>query len=302
MKDATAFSPGHITGFFQICDQLADPLLKGSLGAGVSITKGVMTRVSFKKAAKTSFDIKINNQAVRSANVSRRVIEAFLPHISESYRFLVDHEVEIPIGAGFGSSGAGALSLALALNEALGCNLSYTEAAQVAHVAEVECKTGLGTVIAEACGGLEIRVKPGGPGVGEVIQMADGGDYAVAYLCFAPISTEEILTDGRFQKKMSILGGKLVNELVKNPKPESFMMLSRRFAESTGLISNRVRKILNEADKNGFTCSMAMFGESVFTVAERDSLDRLLKIFHEHASSSCSIMVAEIDFKGARLL
>lgn len=302
MKEAIAFSPGHITGLFQICDQPADPLLKGSLGAGVSIAKGVTTRVSIEKAAKTSFEIKINNRAVRSAKVSRRVIDAFLPHLSESYRFLVDHEVEIPIGAGLGSSGAGALSLALALNEALGLGLPRIKAAQVAHIADVECKTGLGTVIAEACGGLEIRVRPGAPGVGEVRQMSAGGDYVVACLSFAPISKEDILTDNRLREKISAVGGKLVNELIKSPIPKSFMMLSRRFAESTGLISNRVRKVLDEADKDGITCSMAMFGESVFTVAERGSLERLLEIFHEHASSGHSIIVAEIDFKGARLL
>ena len=43
MTEATAFSPGHITGLFQVFDQSEDPLLQGSRGAGVSITQGVTT-------------------------------------------------------------------------------------------------------------------------------------------------------------------------------------------------------------------------------------------------------------------
>ena len=71
----------------------------------------------------------------------------------ENFEIIVEHHVEVPLGAGFGTSGAAALSLALALNEALSLGLSKIEAAQLAHVAEVECKTGLGTVIAETFGG-----------------------------------------------------------------------------------------------------------------------------------------------------
>jgi len=39
--------------------------------------------------------------------------------------------------------------LSLALNQLYGAGLSAIEAAQPAHIAEVECKTGLGTVMGE---------------------------------------------------------------------------------------------------------------------------------------------------------
>jgi len=301
MREFAAFCPGHITGIFQICDQSADPLKEGSRGAGVSIAKGVTTRVRIRSSSKNSFKIRINGKT-KSAKVSERVINAFFSRVEKNYRITVDHDVEVPIGSGFGSSGAGSLSSALALNEAFGCGLSLIEAAQVAHIAEVECKTGLGTVIAETSGGLEIRTKPGGPGVGQVKTIPIEGNYVMACLSFGPISTKEVLTNEKIRERINEFGGKLLDQLIAESKPHVFMNLSRKFAEYVGLISPRVRKVLREADSEGLTCSMAMIGESIFSLIRRDEVDKLVKIFRGHASSKLSIIVTDIDFKGARLL
>jgi len=302
MKEFAAFSPGHITGLFQICDHAEEPLLKGSRGAGVSITRGVVTKVGIERAPKTSFEIRINGNGVESACVSECVINALLPVARGNYRILVNHDVNVPIGSGFGSSGAGALSLALALNEAFRLGLSRVEAAQVAHIAEVRCRTGLGTVIAETFGGLEIREKPGAPGVGEVKLIPIDDDYVVACLKFGPMSTKEALTDERLRQQINNLGGKLVDELIARPKPTNFMNFSRSFAEGVGLISKKMRKALEEADSRGLACSMTMFGECLFSLVRRDAVKELLEIFRRHALSKDSIIVAEIDHEGARLL
>ena len=302
MKEAVAFSPGHITGFFQICDHPSDPLMVGSRGAGVSITHGVTTRVQIKKAAKTSFRIKINDGVVNSAPVSEHVLNAFLPLVEGSYDILVEHNVEIPIGCGFGSSGAGALSLAFALNEVFNLGLSRLEAAQIAHVAEVKCKTGLGTVIAETFGGLEIRVKPGAPGVGEIKSIPVNEELVVACLSYDPVSTKKILTDHVFRQRINEFGGKLIDELVKHPTVSNFMEFSREFAEHLGLISGRVRKVLQEMDSAGLACSMAMLGESVFSIINRDQVEEAREIFNKHTLSKRDVIIADIDFKGARLL
>ena len=302
MREFAAFSPGHITGIFQICDRSADPLKRGSRGAGVSIARGVTTRVNIRNSSRNSFKIRINGEIAKSAKVSEHVINTFLSRAKKNYKIIVDHDVKIPIGSGFGSSGAGALSLALALNEAFGSSFSRIEAAQVAHLAEVECKTGLGTVIAEASGGLEIRTEPGGPGVGEVRNIPVEDDYVVACLSFGPISTREILTDKELRRRINEFGGKLLDQLIAEPKPHTFMKLSHEFAEYLGLISPRIRKVLMETDREELTCSMAILGESVFSLVKRDELEELLKIFRKHAPSEHSIIVSEIDFKGARLL
>ena len=302
MKEAKAFSPGHITGFFQICDQPNDLLLKGSRGAGVSIKRGVTTNVWVEKSANTSVKIMINGDVTNSALVSEHVVNAFLSQVEEGYEVLVEHDVEVPIGCGFGSSGAGALSLALALNKVLNLNLSRLEAAQMAHIAEVECKTGLGTVIAQTFGGFEIRVKPGGPCVGEIKSIPINDDYVVAYLNFGPVSTREILTDEVFRRRINEYGGKLIDELVRHPTTDNFTEFSRKFAEHIGLISERLRAVLEETDSAGLKCSMAMLGETVFSVVKRDRVEEIDEIFSKHAPSERNVIMAEIDFQGARLL
>ena len=285
-----------------MCDQPNDPLLKGSRGAGVSITQGVTTMVRVEKSALTSIKITINGNATNSALVSERVVNAFLSLAGESHKVLVEHDVKVPTGCGFGSSGAGALSLALVLNKVFNLNLSRLEAAQIAHVAEVECKTGLGTVIAETFGGLEIRVKQGAPGVGQIESIPIDEDYVVACLDLGSISTKKILTDETFRQRINRFGGNLVDELTKNPSPGNFMVLSRKFAEHAGLISKRLRAVLEETDSAGLTCSMAMLGETVFSIVKRDQVKEVQEIFSKHASSEGNVIVADIDFKGARLL
>jgi len=302
LKEAKAFSPGHITGFFQICDQTSDPLLEGSRGAGVSITRGVTTSVEVEKSAKTSVRVMINGDVTDSALVSEHVVGVFLSRVEESYKVLVEHDVEVPIGCGFGSSGAGALSLALALNMVLDLNLSRLEAAQIAHIAEVECKTGLGTVIAETFGGLEIRVIPGGPGVGEIESIPIKQDYLVACLNLGSMSTKNILTDETFRHRINEFGGNLVYELVRHPTTRNFIEFSRKFAEHVGLISKRLRAVFEETDSVDLKCSMAMLGETAFSVVKRDQVEEIREIFNRHALSERNVIITEIDFKGARLL
>jgi len=302
LNEAQAFSPGHITGFFQICDQPGDSLQKGSKGAGFSITRGVTTKVQIKRSAKTSIEIAINGNTAESAPVSKHVANSFLALAGGNYEVIIEHCVDIPIGCGFGSSGAGALSLSLALNEALGLNLSREEAAQIAHTAEVECKTGLGTVIAETYGGAEIRIKPGAPGIGQLKHIRVNRDHVTACLSFGPLATRDILTSKTAKQRINKLGGDLVERLVRHPTIPNFLEFSRMFAEHVGLISKRLRIVLNETDRAGLTCSMAMLGDTIFTIAKRDKIEKVKKILSRHVTSRGNIILAEIDTQGARLL
>jgi pantoate kinase len=303
MKQAAAFAPCHITGVFQICDHSADALHRGSRGAGVSLSLGAKTAVKVEKGTKCRLKVSINNHTAVSAQVSKHVVNAFLSRFNETAHseITVEHQIEAPIGAGFGTSGAAALSLALALNEALGLGMEKIEAAQLAHIAEVECKTGLGTVIAETFGGLEIRVKPGAPGIGEIKCLPVPEDSVVACHVFRPLSTRKFLSNPETRTRINKFGGELVNELVKAPTIINFMKLSRQFAEHVGLMTETVRGLLNATDKLGVVCSMPMFGESAFTITDEDNVKRVLQVFREHGSSGKTI-VSKVDHKGARLL
>jgi len=303
MEQAEAFAPCHITGFFQIFDQSTNALYAGSKGAGVSLDHGVKTTVKVGKTFADPLQVSINGLISNSASVSERVANDFLFRFDKmrNSKIVIEHQVGVPIGAGFGTSGAAALSLALALNEVFSLGLSRTEATQVAHVAEVECKTGLGTVIAETVGGLEIRVKPGAPGIGEIKCVPAPENAIVVCLVFGPLSTRRFLSDEETRGRVNELGGKLIEKLIGDSSISNFMRLSRQFAEHVGLITDRIRCVLNEADEASFVCSMPMFGESVFAIVERESLGKLKKIFLKYGSEQ-QIVISGIDFEGARLL
>jgi pantoate kinase len=227
----------------------------------------------------------------------------FTSRFEEARNFKVDvyHHVDVPVGAGFGTSGAAALSLALALNEVFDTGLSRTEAAQIAHVAEVQCRTGLGTVIAETFGGLEIRVTAGAPGIGKIKLVPVPNSVIVVCLVFGPLSTQECLTNETTRRRINEFGGKMVDNLIDRPTVQNFMSVSRQFAEHVGLIASRVRKVLDATDKTGALCSMPMFGESVFTLAESEDLKKVLEVFEEN-SQGHSVIISEVDHEGAQLL
>ncbi|MFX0108703.1 MAG: pantoate kinase [Candidatus Hodarchaeota archaeon] len=303
MKSAIAFSPCHITGFFEISDGSHDPLYAGSRGAGISLAQGVRTVVKASPSHSNLVMITINGKTAPSANVSHQVLDLALRHkeVREKAALLIEHSVDLAIGAGLGTSGAAALSLVLALNQALGLGMSKLEAFEVAHITEIRCKTGLGTVIAQSCGGLEIRTKPGAPGIGEVRQVPLSSEYIVVASVLGPMPTREVLSDEKSRRDINRIGGEFVDDFSKNPNAKKFMELSREFAEHVGLITPRIRKILTRTDNAGFTCSMPMFGESVFTLVKPDEVENLVKSLPADSSKSQTI-ISGIDYLGARLL
>jgi pantoate kinase len=299
MGTSTVFAPGHLTGLFQICDQAADPLRRGARGSGVSLDIGVYTRVTAEPADATVWSIEINGKKTGEAFVSENVLSKFSRRMAP-HALAVEHFVETPVVAGFGSSGGGVLSLALALNEATGAGLTGVEATQIAHVAEIECKTGLGSVFAAVRGGFGVLTKPGAPGIGEAVSYPDQSSLRVVYLHFGPISTREALSNPALRVKINEMGGRFVDELSNKPTPERFMRLSRQFTEHVGLVTPRLRTVFDRMDAAGYTFTMAMFGEVAFSVMDRsraiDAAGLLEKFF-----PGCEAVVVGIDEEGARV-
>lgn len=300
--EASAFSPLHITGFFEIVDEPSEPVLKGSRGAGISLSKGVKTHVKIIESSNPKLEVIVNGRALESTQLTRYIVDSLLPNSIRKHSIFVDHDVQLPMGAGFGSSGACALGLSLALNKALGMGLSKVEAASIAHKAEIECKTGLGTVIAETYGGFEVRVKAGAPGIGEIKQIPIGNDYSVVSLSFGPISTKAILCDNSLRSRINEAGKGLVERLMAEPSPKNFMILSREFADSLNIFTIRMKRVLNEVDDNGIKCSMAMMGETIFSLTKSKEAKNLAKIFQKYAKSDKDVIISSIDKEGARLL
>ncbi|MCX6642509.1 MAG: hypothetical protein NTV15_03875 [Candidatus Bathyarchaeota archaeon] len=301
LRTAKAFAPGHLTGLFQICDQPADPVLKGSRGSGVSINLGVYSLVSAEPADSTSWSISINGKYTEKAYVSEYVLNKLKPHMNEPMKITVDHILETPLGSGFGSSGGGALTLSLAANKVMNTGLSELEAQQLAHVADIECKTGLGSVAAAIRGGFGVTYKPGGPGVSEAQLYKGSSAFRVIYQYFAPIETKAALSDPAIRKKINEIGGRFCDELNEELTVPRFMKRSRSFAEHVGLATPRLKKIFEAGDKMGITFTMAMFGEVAFTIIEKERVDEALDILME-IDPNCEPVLVGIENEGARLV
>ena len=183
--------------------------------------------------------------------------------------------------------------MALTLNEVLNLYLSFTEAAQIAHVAEIECHTGLGTVYAATVGGFGCLYHAGGPGVGRSVKYPRSEELSVVYIHFGPISTNRILTDPEMRRRINEFGGTLVDKLYKDLRPDLFMELSRRFTENVGLVTPRLRRVV--------TATMAMFGEVAFSLAPSGEAEDIAKVFTEAAKGQ-QPKIVRVDDQSVRMI
>jgi pantoate kinase len=292
-----AFCPAHITGFFKAELDEKDPNCLGSLGAGFSIQRGVKTTIilSPRNSDDAKFHIQIKGFKTGDVRVSEYVLNEFLAD-NDDYFVDVIHELDVPVGYGLGCSAAVALSLALALNQALNTGLSKTKVAQIAHLAEIKCQTGLGDVIGSYHGGFEIRTKPGAPGIGKLEKIKPKEKLDVVLICFNPISTKKFL-----KEKISLingLGGKMVQELIKTRDMNEFQDKSIEFARYIEVITPKMNKVVSELHKNGIKCGVALFGETLFSLIPSDKKQRVLQILKKYDGH---IISSRIDHSGARL-
>ena len=251
-EEATAFVPGHITGFFSAHPD-EDLTKAGSRGAGLTLTDGV--EVTVTPAASDESTIFLDGEELEIDPVS-----TVLETLSVTAR--VEAESELPLGAGFGISGAMALGTALAANRVFACKLSTNELITIAHGAEVQAGTGLGDVVAQAHGGVPIRLEPGGPQVN--VLDAIPARARVEYVSFGQLSTAGVLSDDTDQ--LTAAGKEALARVVDEPTLLSFMYASRRFARDAELLTEQVREAIADVSAVEGQASMAMLGETVFAL------------------------------------
>lgn len=274
----TAFAPGHVTGFFEICSA-DDPARAGSRGAGICLSRGAISVVE-RRAHRTTVTV----DDVPGAPVTRDAI-----------RLLTDRHVEahvtlqLPQSQGFGMSAAGTLATTVATAALL--DLSRDAAIRAAHLAEVQHATGLGDVAPAARGGVEIREQPGA--AGNIRHIDNGGDIVVATVG-PPLETSSVLHDAEQRAKITRVGRRCMEELLAEPSLERLITLSRRFAVETGLLTPRLREVLEAVAPHGMA-AMCMLGNAVFARGDTAALVDAL-------SRSGRVWTCEIDTSGARLL
>ena len=251
---STAFVPGHVTGFFAPCPD-DDPSRAGSRGAGLTLTDGVevTVRADEDDAPPVTLD---------GDPIAMPPVEAVLDGLGVADRARVVAESDLPLGTGFGVSGAMALGAALAANDRFGRERSVNDLVTLAHRAEVEAGTGLGDVVAQARGGVPIRLDPGAPAYGRL----DGVPVTrrVEYVTFGDRSTAEVLA-GDIDPLVAA-GDAALSRLVDRPTLSTLVAESRQFARDAGLLTDPVREVVDAVVDTGGEASMVMLGETVFAL------------------------------------
>lgn len=283
----SVFVPSHITGFFSIFDN-ENPLLKGSLGAGVLLDKGVITEID--RNADESFSIMINGKKDEYNEVIILKTIEFMDNElnNDKIQFnldniLINQTIQVPIGCGFGSSAASAIGTAICINEYFELGLSIEECGKYAHLAEVSLGTGLGDVIAELSKGIVLRTKVGAPGFGEVKSIVPHektgfgvfeplkSDFYVITKTLGEISTASIIEDPKHKKLITQVGLEIGDEF--NEKDDGIVIGSK--------FKNRFNVAVNNEFNEEETIKKFMKASLSFAKKTHLINDDLLKIVHE---------------------
>ncbi|MGD2066810.1 MAG: hypothetical protein PVI43_06550 [Candidatus Bathyarchaeota archaeon] len=306
-KRATAFSPAGITSFFEICDRtpdgklIADPERVGARGGGFSPDKGVSTEVIVAESEENQIKVVINGENCPEAMTTKSVVEMLTSKLSENHAITVIHQVDVPVGAGFGSSAAGALGAALALSQALGLNLTYNQLGRIAHVAEVKCKTGLGTAGPLLFGGCGLTIEPGAPGIALLDRVPVSPDHRLVVGTFRPYPTKELLSTQEKRDIINEWGRKTLKRILADPSLENFMGACKDFAVGTGFVTDRVLKLMKLAENAGAVgAAQNMLGEAVHALVTVDKMDDVYDAFRKVLPEE-KIITAKIDFQGVRV-
>ncbi|UCE96088.1 MAG: hypothetical protein JSV51_00290 [Candidatus Bathyarchaeota archaeon] len=308
LKRAKAFSPAGISSFFEICDKTPEGTLipnlehAGARGGGFVIEKGVLTEVKVTESEKPIIEVYINKKPFPKAETTKAVATVLLEKTDKPFKAIVHHKVGVPIGAGFGSSAAGAISAALALSKALDFNLTILQAGKVAHIAEITCQTGLGTVGPIILGGCVITAEPGSPRHAVIDRLPTTSEHRIVAACCRSTPTKEILASAETRRMVNQHGRDTVNRILRNPSLENFMRASREFARKAGFTTTLTDKLMNLAEKAGaIGAAQNMVGEAVHALATIDSANRVAEAFKKVLPHK-NILITKIDTQGARLL
>lgn len=275
--------PAHITGLFQIV-QNDDPLLMGSRGAGFSIENLILTKITFEETPNKKPIVIFNDKTI-DGRVSLEVAYKFETYWKDK-GIIIEHSSQLPIQGGFGTSGAGALGTAYALNELFQINKLPIDLGQIAHEAEVVCRTGLGDVISQLQGKAEIRQKPGAPGIGVLSKLDWPENQQVLSVFLGTLSTKDIITNPEQINLINNTSEEMLQKLINNPNLESFLELSYEFALKSKLLYGRMKELVDLVREAGFKSSMVMLGESIFVVDFKAKLvqcQKLIKKYHPKA-------------------
>ena len=289
---AEAFCPGHITALFYAPPPGRTRESTGSRGAGLSISLGARARV---RAVRGEGLCILPGDGTRLAPTVACALGNYLTLARRPVGLRLDLELDLPVGQGFGMSGAMALAAVLAADGELGLlRGDAARAAALAHAAEVEFRTGLGDVVAQARGGLEIRRRPGLPPHGEVVTAPHEGEVLVAWTD-EPMRTSSVLGSPEARARLERAAMARLDAAPAAPTLGWLLEAGWAFAQETGLAGPAVVEMVEACLPHG-QASQVMLGNSIFAAGDLAAMGREMdRLGRPHR-------VVRVDNRGARVL
>lgn len=277
---AKAFAPGNISCFFKIHED-PDSAKMGSLGLGFTVNKGVTVEAILSSKTEVYFNKKkINFPTVKS------VVKKLIPRKNKKVKIIIS--TDLPFGSGFGLSGASALAAAYTLNSLLDLKYTNLELAKIAHVAEVENRTGLGDIVNQYFGGFLLKLKPSSEFIVEKIPL---DNLPVYCKYFSKLSTKAVLSDVKMKETINASATNALEKVYYKCHPEfisgshkrilkqvqndkisitpnfsDLISISKEFALNSGLLTNKkVINTIKKIESAGGHASMIMLGNAVFS-------------------------------------
>ncbi|MBL7054141.1 GHMP kinase [Candidatus Woesearchaeota archaeon] len=276
-----AFAPANISCIFSIVDN-KNSSKKGSLGMGFTVNKGVT--VSIKKITiKKRQSKKIKNKVTLYFNnkkIKFPTVETVVKKLNKNNENLeIRIKSQLPLSCGFGISGASALATAYALNALLKLK---KEPAKIAHIAEVENKTGLGDVINQYYGGFLIKYEPS---YKFKVKRLNIKNKKIYYKVFSRLDTKKMITNKKIKNKINQAGINSLKKIksLKKPQLNKLISISKEFAVDSGLLKDeKIKDVIKTIEKNNGNASMIMLGNAVFS-DKRFKGCRMVKIADKRA-------------------
>lgn len=147
-------------------------------------------------------------------------------------------------------------------------------------------------MIAEYIGGFETRTRAGAPGIG-IIRKIELKGYRVIIFCMGPISTKLILCGN------SNFRSGLQDDTLPTVSIKDFVTKSYEFVSKMGLTEGRCKEPINTLRTHGFDSSVALFGDTIFTIIPED---QVLEAERCLVGLNGQLFTCGIDNIGARVL
>jgi pantoate kinase len=282
----------HISGFWAPIKG-KDSLRTGSIGAGLLITPYAIGQ----HVASRVFLINRSKKKPLVVKTAEKLL-------GREYKKGIYIREPLPLGRGYAGSAAVVLAYTLLRLIDEKDSFSYNLMGRIAHIAEIEAKTGLGDVAAITYGSyIPVRREAGAPGLGRIdsIIPKDANKCRILTLDLGYYPTRKLL-----DKKLSLYrkeGIKCLENLDANPSLETFLEESRRFSLATGMMDKKTeekaRGLSKKYDVLGYYMKKKLLVMVVSNIEKAEIKQELKNVFgrgkvREHRLAGDGIVISAV--------